>query len=114
MKVHEIDDNFFAAAPSALHLSKGAIPSTVNENRFDHLDKGDGKDLNLMFWAYFSAATKAAPAATTPEANVEVDEDLFGDDDLDDIDAELGDMALEDAGMASWPNQEWIWVWPLG
>merc|ERR1712147_370180 len=62
VKVHEIDDNFFAAAPSALHLSKGAIPSTVNGNRFDHLDKGD-------------AATKAAPAATKPEANVEVDED---------------------------------------
>merc|ERR1712147_137381 len=55
VKVHEIDDNFFAAAPSALHLSKGAIPSTVNGNRFDHLDKGD--------------ATKAA---TTPEANVQV------------------------------------------
>ena len=33
--------------------------------------------------------------------NVKVDEDLFGDDDLDDIDAELGDMALEEAGMAS-------------
>ena len=31
-----------------------------------------------------------------------MDEDLFGDDDLDDIDAELGDMALEDAGMKSW------------
>ena len=41
VKVHEIDDNFFAAAPSALHLSKGAVPSTVNENRFDHLEKID-------------------------------------------------------------------------
>ena len=31
MVVHEITADFFAAAPSALHLSKGAIPSTVNE-----------------------------------------------------------------------------------
>ena len=38
-------------------------------------------------------------ATDTAKTNVEVDEDLFGDDDLDDIDAELGDMALEDAGM---------------
>ena len=102
MKVHEIDDNFFAAAPSALHLSKGAIPSTVNENRFDHLDKGDG-NFNLKFkdLSSISAKTAAPAAAATPEANVQVDEDLFGDDDLDDIAAELGDMALEDAGMAS-------------
>merc|ERR1719173_182151 len=84
VKVHEIDDNFFAAAPSALHLSKGAVPSTVNENRFDHLEKIDTpKD------------------EKAPDADVKVDEDLFGDDDLDDIDAELGDMALEDAGMKS-------------
>merc|ERR1711935_757321 len=83
VKVVEIDDNFFAA-PSALHMSKGAVPSAANDNRFDHLEKGP--------------EAKATPA---PEANVEVDEDLFGDDDLDDIDAELGDMALNDAGMES-------------
>jgi len=85
VKVHEIDDNFFAAAPSALHLSKGAIPSTVNENRFDHLETTD----------------KQPDEQKAPEADVKVDEDLFGDDDLDDIDAELGDMALEEAGMKS-------------
>ena len=45
-----------------------------------------------------ASATKATDASAT-KPNVEVDEDLFGDDDLDDIDAELGDMALEDAGM---------------
>ena len=43
-------------------------------------------------------ATKAGDASAAKPA-LEVDEDLFGDDDLEDIDAELGDMALEDAGM---------------
>ena len=48
----------------------------------------------------FISAGDAKPSETkAPDASVAVDEDLFGDDDLDDIDAELGEMALEDAGM---------------
>ena len=92
-------------------MSKGAIPSTVAENRFDYLDaatlkiaedaakageaeSGDGDK------AATSDATKMGDAsAEVAKPALEVDEDLFGDDDLDDIDAELGDMALEDAGM---------------
>ena len=91
-------------------MSKGAIPSTVAENRFDYLDaatlkvaedaakageaeSGDGDK------AATSDATKTADASANAKPALEVDEDLFGDDDLDDIDAELGDMALEDAGM---------------
>jgi len=66
-------------------LSKGAVPSTSNENRFDHLDAKEVK--------------QAAGASTEVDENIEVDEDLFGDDDLGDIDAELGDMALDEAGM---------------
>ena len=90
-------------------MSKGAIPSTVAENRFDYLDAaalkvaedaakageaegGEGDN------AGSSEATKAGDASVAKPA-LEVDEDLFGDDDLEDIDAELGDMALEDAGM---------------
>jgi len=111
-KVHEINDAFFDTPSSALHLSKGAVPSQVNENRFDYLDanaikvaedaakalaaeegKGDG-DISAA-----DATTKTTEATSAAKPDLEVDEDLFGDDDLDDIDAELGDMALEDAGM---------------
>jgi len=109
VKVHEINDDFFNTPSSALHLSKGAIPSTVAENRFDYLDaatlkvaedaakagEAEGGDGDK---AAPSEATKAGDASAAKPA-LEVDEDLFGDDDLDDIDAELGDMALEDAGM---------------
>merc|ERR1711937_811045 len=38
VKIHEINDDFFNTPSSALHLSKGAIPSAVSENRFDYLD----------------------------------------------------------------------------
>lgn len=83
VKVVDITDDFFSK-PSALHLSKGAVPSTSNENRFDHLDAKE---------------VKQAGDSTEVDENIEVDEDLFGDDDLGDIDAELGDMALDEAGM---------------
>ena len=86
-------------------MSKGAIPSQVAENRFDYLDAAALKvaeDAAKAGEAEGGEGDKASTAATDASAtkpNVEVDEDLFGDDDLDDIDAELGDMALEDAGM---------------
>ena len=90
-------------------MSKGAIPSTVAENRFDYLDasalkvaedaaKAGEAEGGEGDKAATSEATKAGDASAAKPA-LEVDEDLFGDDDLEDIDAELGDMALEDAGM---------------
>merc|ERR1712131_244513 len=98
VKVHEINDDFFNTPSSALHLSKGAIPSTVAENRFDYLDAAALKVAEDAAKAATSEAIKAGDASAAKPA-LEVDEDLFGDDDLEDIDAELGDMALEDAGM---------------
>lgn len=85
VKVHEITDDFFSK-PSALHMSKGAVPSAANENRFDHIDPSEIKQAK-------------GDSPDSKNDNIEVDEDLFGDDDLGDIDAELGDMALDDAGM---------------
>ena len=89
-------------------MSKGAIPSQVAENRFDYLDAAALKvaeDAAKAGETESGEGDKVATSdaktgdATATKPNVEVDEDLFGDDDLDDIDAELGDMALEDAGM---------------
>ena len=92
-------------------MSKGAIPSTVAENRFDYLDAaalkvaedaakaGEAEGGEGDKAATTDASATKATDASAAKPNVEVDEDLFGDDDLDDIDAELGDMALEDAGM---------------
>ena len=67
-------------------MSKGAVPSAANENRFDHIDPSEIKQAK-------------GDSPDSKNDNIEVDEDLFGDDDLGDIDAELGDMALDDAGM---------------
>jgi hypothetical protein len=86
-------------------LSKGAIPSQVAENRFDYMDAAALKVAEEAAKAgeveKGEKATGEAKAgdASAAKPNLEVDEDLFGDDDLDDIDAEVGDMALEDAGM---------------
>lgn len=105
VKIHEINDDFFNTPSSALHLSKGAIPSQVAENRFDYMDAAALKVAEEAAKAGEAEkgekATGEAKAgdASAAKPNLEVDEDLFGDDDLDDIDAELGDMALEDAGM---------------
>ena len=63
----------------------------MTDSRFDHLNTG--KTSNPP------PADASGANVSEKEENVEVDEDLFGGDDLDDIDAELGDMALEDAGM---------------
>jgi hypothetical protein len=105
VKIHEINDDFFNTPSSALHLSKGAIPSQVAENRFDYMDAAALKVAEEAAKAgeveKGEKATGEAKAgdASAAKPNLEVDEDLFGDDDLDDIDAEVGDMALEDAGM---------------
>ena len=41
------------------------------------------------------------PDSPKTENNVEIDEDLFGGEcDLDDLDEQLGDLALEEAGMS--------------
>lgn len=75
-------------------------------NKTDAVDRSKG-------WEPTQAETlnsdRFAEMATSPPSqengakeNVEVDEDLFGDDDIDigDIDEQLGDLAIEEAGMS--------------
>lgn len=64
---------------------------TLNSDRFAHMD--------------VTSSTQEKPGTQengNAKENVEVDEDLFGDDDIDigDIDEQLGDLAIEEAGMS--------------
>lgn len=99
-KVVEVSFDSFAnpSAPSdALQRSAGAVPTTAeNIERFYGVEaapvpgsSGDKPE-----------ETKET-AEKKPDANVEIDEDLFGGEcDLDDLDEQLGDLALEEAGMS--------------
>jgi len=96
-KVHEIGANTFDIGVSdTLLRSKGAIPTSA-DNRYDW--GGDTANQPVIV----SPGTEATTTTETPAekavepaaAAVEVDEDLFGED-LGDIDAELGDLGLEE------------------
>ena len=96
----EVSFDSFAnpSAPSdALQRSAGAVPTAAeNIERFYGVEaapvpgsSGDKPE-----------ETKET-AEKKPDANVEIDEDLFGGEcDLDDLDEQLGDLALEEAGMS--------------
>merc|ERR1719402_256715 len=74
-----------------LERSAGAVPTQIeNVDRFYGVDVAAKSD---------NPQTTTSP---TPEekSKVEVDEDLFGGEDLGDIDEQLGDLALEEAGMS--------------
>lgn len=98
------------------HLA-GVVISTDMGERFAHLNPNRTPDTPAGDAP--AAATAEAPksetkektakkddavvpvvAAAPAEENLQVDEDLFGGEDFDDIDEQLGDLALEEAGMA--------------
>ena len=98
------------------HLA-GVVISTDMGERFAHLNPNRTPDTPAGEAP--TAATAEAPksetkektakkddavvpvvAAAPAEENLQVDEDLFGGEDFDDIDEQLGDLALEEAGMA--------------
>lgn len=98
-KIHEIGANTFDIGASEVLLrSKGAVPTSA-EFRYDWggesatnqpivISTGTGATTTAETTTREKPAEPAAPA-------VEVDEDLFGED-LGDIDAELGDLGLEE------------------
>jgi len=90
-KVHEVDLEALSTPSAALERSAGAVPTQIeNVDRFYGVDVAAKSD---------NPQTTTSP---TPEekSKVEVDEDLFGGEDLGDIDEQLGDLALEEAGMS--------------
>lgn len=110
-KVHEIGANTFdIGASETLLRSKGAVPTSA-DNRYDW--GGDTANQPVIVSPGTEATTtaettaeKAAEPVSFSPGNrfskelqaapaVEVDEDLFGED-LGDIDAELGDLGLEE------------------
>ncbi|CAG5096910.1 Oidioi.mRNA.OKI2018_I69.XSR.g14841.t1.cds [Oikopleura dioica] len=94
-KVFEVGANTFElGASETLLRSKGAVPTSA-ENRYCW--GGDSANKVVVVQEGTSETTTPAekPAEPAPPA-VEVDEDLFGED-LGDIDAELGDLGLEES-----------------
>ena len=66
-----------------------AVPEPVKPKKSEKSKKSNGKPAPVI-------------EAAVIDASVEVDEDLFGDEDfdIDDLDEQLGDIAIEEAGMS--------------
>jgi len=92
VKVHDVNLESFEQPSEALKRSEGAVPTQV-----EMVDRFYGVEVDGS-----KAATPTDQKEKVEKAKVEVDEDLFGDEDIDlgDIDEQLGDLALEEAGMS--------------
>lgn len=96
-KIHEIGANTFdIGASETLLRSKGAIPTSA-DNRYDWGGNTASQPIIVSpgTGATTTAETTSEKPAEPAAPAVEVDEDLFGED-LGDIDAELGDLGLEE------------------
>lgn len=80
----------------SLLRSKGAIP-TAAENRYYTPSLDNPEQVAQAVADAAVSAEKQSSTPATPVETLEVDEDLFGGDDLDDLDTELGDMALAES-----------------
>ena len=90
VKVHDVNLDSFEKPSEALQRCEGAVPTQA-----ENVDRFYGVEVD-------KSAAPTDQKETAAKAKVEVDEDLFGDEDIDlgDIDEQLGDLALEEAGMS--------------
>lgn len=98
-KVVEVSLDSFTnpSAPSeALQRSAGAVPTAA-----ENIERFYGVEASPAPGSSSEKKEDKKPDSPKTENNVEIDEDLFGGEcDLDDLDEQLGDLALEEAGMS--------------
>ena len=98
-KVVDVSLDSFAnpSAPSeALQRSAGAVPTAA-----ENIERFYGVEASPAPGSSAEKKEDKKPDSPKTENNVEIDEDLFGGEcDLDDLDEQLGDLALEEAGMS--------------